>query len=483
MPEIDRSRDDFLYRQVTDLILENIETGALRPGDRLPSLRRMSDKVGVSVPTVRQAYIELERQRRIESRPKSGFYVRGLTTNRLVRPAPGLQPKQAPRRVACRTLMERVYDGIYDPDLVPLGIANPCMAHPAAKTLHRTMKRVMGRVEERALGYAPTLGEPRLRRQIAYRYLDTIGLSVDPETICVTNGGQEALLLALQTVARPGDVIAVESPTYHGLLELIDSLGMLAIEISTCPEDGVMLDAVRHTLDAHRVRTCLFSTTLSNPLGTGMPEANRRALVELLAERDVVLIEDDVYGDLRFDGIRPKPAQYYAQGGRVLTSGSFSKTAAPGYRIGWLLTGGYTEQIERLKRSYSCSSGLLQQLTLGEFIATGDYDRYLNALRPALKGNAERMNASVARHFPAETRLSRPVGGAVLWLELPDGVDSEVLFDNAIGAGISIAPGLIFAPCDRYRNCIRLSFGHPWSERIEAAIAWLGREVHRLATA
>lgn len=188
----------------------------------------------VSIPTVRQAYIELERQRRIESRPQSGFYVRALNSNELVRTAPRFRQSNKPLPVANRSLMERVNKGLHQPDFVPLGIANPCMAKPAAKGLHRAMKRVMARAEERSLGYAPTLGEPRLRRQIAFRYLDTIGSHVEPDNICITNGGQEALLLALQAVADKGDVIAVESPTYHGLLELIDSLGMLAIEVETC---------------------------------------------------------------------------------------------------------------------------------------------------------------------------------------------------------------------------------------------------------
>jgi DNA-binding transcriptional MocR family regulator len=481
MLAVDKNADDYLYRQVIDLIAENIDTGTLRPGDRLPSLRRMSKRIGVSIPTVRQAYIELERQRRVESRPQSGFYVRGCNINEIVRPAPRYRRSLKPVPVANRSLMDRVYEGINQPEFVPLGIANPSMAKSAAKSLHRVMKRVMARAEERSIGYSSTLGERGLRRQIAFRYLDTIGSNVDPDNICITNGGQEALLLALQAVANKGDVIAVESPTYHGLLELIDSLGMLAIEIETCPEEGITLSALRKTLDAHPVKACMFSTTLSNPLGVSMPDDMRQKLVEIIDERDIVLIEDDVYGDLLFDGHRPKPAEVYSRSGRVLTCGSFSKTAAPGYRIGWLLAGKYRDEIMRLKRSYSCSSGLLQQLTLAEFLASGDYDRYLKTLRPVLQQNAERTSALVAQHFPADTRTSKPVGGAVLWIELPANVNSEHLFDEASENGISIAPGLIFSPCTRYENFIRLSFGHPWSEEIEQSIAWLGRKVQQMA--
>lgn len=469
----------FLYRQVIDLISENIDTGTLRPGDRLPSLRKMSVAAGVSVPTVRQAYVELERQRRIESRPQSGFYVRHRATNALVLPAPS--SAGAPVCLECQPLMERVYDGINHPDLVPLGIANPCMAKPAAKALHRSMKRVMARAEERSLGYATTLGEPTLRRQIAYHYLDTTGAQMNPDRIVITNGGQEALLLALQAVASVGDVIAVETPTYHGLLELIDSLGMLAVEVETCPEEGVELPALGEMLEKHPVRACMFSTTLSNPLGVTMPDEKRRQLVELLRATDTVLIEDDVYGDLRFDGVRPVPAQFHDERARIITCGSFSKTAAPGYRIGWIVADHCLDEITRLKRAFSCSSGFLQQLTLADFLASGDYTRHMKALRPVLQRNSERMSAMIAEHFPAATRVSRPAGGSVLWLELPKIVSAEQLFDDAIEAGISITPGQIFTPSRRYGNFVRLSFGHPWGERTEWAMRWLGRQVTRLA--
>jgi DNA-binding transcriptional MocR family regulator len=276
-------------------------------------------------------------------------------------------------------------------------------------------------------------------------------------------------------------VIAVESPTYHGLLELIDSLGMLAIEVETCPEEGVTLSALEKTLDAHPVAACMFSPTLNNPLGVSMPEECRKGLARILESRDVVLIEDDVYGELRFDGERRNPVASFMKNGKVMTCGSFSKTVAPGYRIGWLNTGPYRSEVRRLKRSVSCSSGLLQQLTLADFMASGDYDRYLRTLRPVLKNNAERMSAAIAASFPEGTRLSDPQGGSVLWVELPPSVDSEKLFDDALAQGISIAPGHIFSPCSRYTNFIRLSYGHPWTDDIESSIRWLGGRVGELA--
>jgi DNA-binding transcriptional MocR family regulator len=476
MLAVDKSTDEFLYLQVVDLISDQVRNGTLRPGDRLPSLRGLSGKLAVSIPTVRQAYLELERQGRIEARPKSGYFVQAQRQNRLV----SIKCRNCrPMEVHCQNLIDRVYESIHQPGTLPLGIANPSMARPATKTLHRTMKRVMARAEERSLGYAPCYGEPGLQRQIAYRYLNQGG-SVDPREIIITNGGQEALTLALKSVASAGDVIAVESPCYYGMLELIESLGMLALEIETCPLEGVSLTALGSALESHDIAACMFSSALSNPLGCLSSDVYRERLVTLLEDRDIPLIEDDVYGELVFEEPRPKPAQFFSRKGLVLTCSSFSKTVAPGYRIGWLLPGNYTARAQKLKRALSCSSGLLQQMTLSEFLASGDYDRHLNRLVPVLKQNAERMIAAVEHSFPTETAISKPQGGSVIWLELPGEADSEALFDAAMDECISIVPGSIFSAGNRYRKFIRLSFGHPWSEELEAGVETLGRLVHQL---
>ena len=473
MIALDKTADEFLYLQVVDLITGQVDNGTLRPGDRLPSLRRLSRKLEVSIPTVRQAYLELERQGRIEARPKSGYFVHAKRLNPLV----SIQSRKCtPREVRCQNLIDRVYESIHKPGVLPLGIANPSMAGPATKTLHRAMKRIMARAETRSISYAPTYGEPGLCRQIAYRYLNQGG-SVDPHEILITNGGQEALTLALKSVAEPGDVIAVESPAYYGMLELIESLDMLALEIETCPIDGVGLNSLENALENHRVKACMFSSAINNPLGCMSSDEHRQQLVDLVEKFDIPLIEDDVYGELFFEGPHPKPAQFFSRKGLVLTVGSFSKTVAPGYRIGWLLPGQFGDHARKLKRAMSCSSGLLQQLTLAEFMASHDYDRHLNRLRPILKQNAERLAACVERHFPASTGISRPRGGSVLWLEMDAGINSEALFDAAMEHGISIVPGDIFSADSLYSNFIRLSFGHPWSEAIEDGVATLGHLV------
>lgn len=477
MLTIDKDTAEFLYEQVVGLINTQVLNGTLRPGDRLPSLRNLSERLEISIPTVRQGYLELERQGRIEARPKSGYFIKAKRQNRLV----SVKCKSSkPLIVHRKKLIDRVYDHLHQPKVLPLGIANPSMARPATKTIHRAMKRVMSRTDSRSLGYAPTYGEPGLRRLIAYRYLNQGG-SVDPGEVIITNGAQEALTLALQSIAQKGDIIAVESPTYYGQLELIESLGMMALEIETCPVDGVNLEALKHALNTHQVKACIFSSAVSNPLGFVSSDSHREALTHLLEDAGIPLIEDDVYGELVFDGRRPQPAQFFSRKGLVLTCSSFSKTAAPGFRTGWLLPGKFSDRCQQLKRAISCSSGLLQQLAISEFITSGDYDRHLNRLRPVLKQNSERMIASIETHFPTDTAISRPQGGSVVWLELAGKVDSEVFFDGAMEIGISIVPGRIFSASDRYRNFIRMSFGHPWSDELANGIEKLGHLAHQLA--
>ncbi|MEQ9502787.1 MAG: PLP-dependent aminotransferase family protein [Deltaproteobacteria bacterium] len=467
--------DAFLYQQVLETVRGRIESGALRVGDKLPSLRRLSSEMDVSVPTVRQAYVELEREGRVEARPKSGYFVTPTEARGLLRKH-GRQP--APTTVRCCSLIDEVYAGAARPGVVNLATANPSMACPATKTLHRAMKRVMSRAEERSLAYAPTVGDPALRRQIAFRYL-TQGGSIDPEQVIITNGAQEALSLALRAVAGPGDVIAVESPSYHGQLEMIEAFDMLALEIETCPEEGIELDALERAFKSHSVKACMFSSAINNPLGSRMSDAKRKALVELCERYGVPLIEDDVYGDLTFDGCRPHPAQLFAKKGLVVTCSSFSKTVAPGYRIGWLVADRYLAQLAAAKRAYSCSSGLLQQMTLTDFIGSGDYERYRLRLVAALKQNSMCGSAVVARSFPKNTRMSRPQGGSVLWIEVP-GVDSVELFRAALGEGVAIMPGTIFAAKNRYKNFIRVSFGYPWPE-LDRGLETLGAIATRLS--
>jgi DNA-binding transcriptional MocR family regulator len=475
MRVLDRTSSDFLYQQVVDFIDKQQELGALRPGDKLPSLRKLSKQFEISVPTVKQAYIELERQGRISARPQSGYYLKAQMARTLM-PRPSHWTGSSPVEVNNRSLIEQVYEAVHLPDSVALGISNPVCTHPPDKALARLMRSVLSKVSEKAVSYGPINGDPKLRMQLAFRYQEQ-GIAIDYNDIVITNGAQEALSIALQCVAKKGDVIAVESPCYFGLIELIESLEMKALEVYTCTEDGVDLVELEKTLEQHQVNVCLFSTAINNPLGSMMTDQRRKALVSLLEKYNIPLIEDDVYGDLYFEGTRPKPAQLYSNKGMVLTCSSFSKTAAPGYRIGWLVAGKYEEQAKRIKRAQSCSTSMLQQWTMTEYLLSGEYDRHLNVLRKKLVYNCERMRALVAEHFPSEVCISQPKGGSVLWVRCRSHVDTSQFFQQAISEGVSFAPGEVFSLSGKYKNYMRISYGVQWSDRVEQAIQSLGKIV------
>jgi DNA-binding transcriptional MocR family regulator len=477
MQLLDKSSTDFLYQQVIDYVEKQEKIGVFRAGDKLPSLRKLSKQLDISVPTVKQAYIELERQGAIYARPQSGYYFKAKEVRTLL-PMRDQWLHTSPAEIQCRSLIEQVHSAIHLPNTVALGLSNPVNAHPPDKSLSRLMKGVLSRVSEKAVSYGPVNGDAKLRLSIALRYQEQ-GVAVNHDDIIITNGAQEALSIALQCVASKGDVIVVESPSFFGLLELIESLGMKAIEVYTCTENGVCSKDLEKILKEHNVKACLFTTTVNNPLGSMMSNSERKKLVELLEQYNTPLIEDEVYSELYFTDEKPKPAEIYSKKGLVMTCSSFSKTAAPGYRIGWLLAGKYEEKAQRIKRSQSCSTAMLQQWTLTDYLTSGEYDKHLNILRKKLQYNSERMRALITKHFPAEVCISEPKGGGVLWVRCRSHVDTAKLFHEAIEQGVSFAPGTIFSASGKYNNFMRISFGVQWSDEVIEAISTLGKIVKK----
>lgn len=472
---LDKNSSAYLYQQVIDFIEHQQEIGALLPGDKLPSLRKLSRQFEISVPTVKQAYIELERQGRVCARPQSGYYLQAQQA-RTLKPRPATWSQCKPAEVKCRSLIEQVHAAVHLPNTVALGISNPVQAHPPDKTLARLMRSVLSKYADKAVSYGPVTGDAKLRMQLAFRYQEQ-GVDVNPDDIVITNGAQEALSIALQCVAKRGDIIAIESPCFFGIIELIETLGMQALEVYTCTEDGVGLEELSKAIEQHNVTACLFSTAINNPLGSMKTDAQRQSMVSLLEQHNIPLIEDDVYSELYFSEKKPRPAQLYSEKGLVMTCSSFSKTAAPGYRIGWLLPGKFEEQAKRIKRAQSCSTPMLQQWTLNEYIASGDYDRHLCVLRKNLVYNCERMRALVAEHFPPEVCISKPQGGSVLWIRCQSHVNTSVFFQQALDQGVSFAPGTVFSPSGKYGHYMRISFGVHWNESIEQAVQTLGQLV------
>jgi DNA-binding transcriptional MocR family regulator len=461
----------FLYEHLADELGQAIDRGALRAGDRLPSVRRLAQERSVSVSTVLEAYLQLENAGLIEVRPKSGHFVR----RRLAPTADPRTPRpcQKPSRVSVSDAYTSILTAMRDPELVPLGCATIDASYLPIAQLSRIITQVTREMVTVGARYETAPGLLTLRRQIARRAVEA-GVALGEDELCTTIGATEALSLALLAVARPGDVIAVESPAYFGVLQAIEGLNLRAIEIPAHPRTGLDVAAFEETIRQQRVAALVCTPTVSNPLGSIMPDDAREQLVRVARRADVPIIEDDVYGELVFDGSRPRPLRAFDDENVVLVS-SVSKTLAPGYRVGWIAGGRWHDRIVRLKYSHSLACPALLGMAVAEFLACGGYDRHLRRLRAAIAGNVERYREGILDAFPEGTRVSSPRGGFVLWVELPAGSDALALLEQALRRGIVVAPGPLFSARQRFGSYIRISAGTPWSERIAASIRTLGR--------
>ncbi len=461
-----------LYERVAEDLARLIEQGTFRAGDRVPSVRALSRQLQVSISTVLGAYQLLEDQGLIEPRPQSGYFVKPRFTSLPAEPVV-TRPDAAPTRVSTSELVMMVLRDTRNANLVQLGASVPDPDNLPIEKLNRSLSALTRLHRRRAASYELSPGSKPLRTQIAKRALLS-GCALTPDELIITSGAQEAVYLSLQTVCRPGDVVACESPIFYGILQAVERLGLSVVEIACHPREGMVLSQLRAALDKHPIKAVVTVSNFSNPLGSCMPSAAKAELVKMLESRDIPLIEDDLYGDLPHDGNRPEVARAFSRKGLVLLCSSFSKTIAPGYRLGWIAPGRFYAEIERLKFVTNIAASTLSQLAVSEFLADGGYDHYLRGVRRVYAQQVARMARAVADHFPAGTRVTRPSGGFVLWVELPRGTDSLQLYERARSDGMTIAPGPIFSARRRYRNFIRLNCAS-WTDQVEGAVVRLGK--------
>ncbi|MCM5682317.1 PLP-dependent aminotransferase family protein [Schlegelella sp. S2-27] len=467
-----------LYHRVACQVELAIESGALRPGDRLPSVRQLSQQHGVSMTTAMQAYRSLENRGIVQARPKSGYFVapRGPA---LPEPQFDLRMEGA-SFVSVDQVLHEFLLIVDDPLAAPSFHAAPAPSLLPEAKLQHLLASVNRRHPEYASRYHMS-GSMALRQEIARRAVSS-GVHLRPDEIVVTNGGMEAIYLALRSVAQAGDTIVLESPTYFHVLQTIESLGMKVIEIPSHPRDGLSLEALDFATQVPgAVKACVLLPNFPNPMGSLMPVENKRRLVQMMGERKITLIESDIYGDIYFGDQRPPVLKSFDATGDVILCSAFTKTVAPGYRVGWVAPGRHFLKTQALKFRTSVACPMLQQEVIAQFIRDGGYDHHLRRLRAALKTQAHQMVDAVARYFPPGCRLSLPQGGLMLWIELPRHVDSREVFALARLEHIGVAPGAAFSVTRRFDHFIRIQYGEPWSARIEESIRKLGQIVAKLA--
>ncbi len=271
--------EDTLYLQIARTLATSIRTGVLARGERLPSLRDLAAQHGVSLSTAVQAYRALEDMRLVETRPRSGFFVAARPPRPPVPEA--TQPPADSREVDIDALAAHTLRFAHEEGYISFGAAGPSDELFSVERIRRTVMRAAQRHRAVLCEYALGSGHETLRRAIA-RYALRLGCQLQPRDIVATNSCLESITLCLRAVTRPGDIVALESPTYFGFLEILQSLHLRALEIPTHPRDGLSLDALELALATQPVKALLISPTLSNPLGGSLPTPERKRLARMV---------------------------------------------------------------------------------------------------------------------------------------------------------------------------------------------------------
>lgn len=463
---------EHLYLEVSDRIEKLISKNALKVGDKLLSVRALSKEQGISLSTAFQAYYHLESKGLIEARPQSGYYVRYspqhmLSVPMVARPAEEVVP------VSIDDMISNVYKDLRSDKLLNFALGSPSFELLPAAKLNKSVLHALRSSKDSCLQYEHVQGNSDLRKQIAIQSFNWGG-AISEDDVVITAGCMEALSLSLKAITKAGDAVAIESPTYFAIFQVMESLGLKVVEIPTDPATGVDLDCLENAIAKFDIKACLFVCNFNNPMGSCLPEEKKKSLVTLLSKHDIPLIEDDIYGELYFGKTRPHTCKIYDKKGIVIQCGSFSKSLAPGYRIGWTIPGKFKEKVIRVKRMNNVSTNTLAQSAIAHFLANGRYELHLRHLRKALHTNCLRYTQAITTYFPEDTRVTRPQGGFALWLELGKKGDGYKIHKQALKLNIGIAPGQIFSSKGQFSNCFRISFGLPWGDRVDNGLKQLG---------
>lgn len=457
------------YTNIALFIEKQIRTGALKTGDRLPSVRKLSVEKNVSQGTVVKAYFELERRQLIASRPQSGFYV-SFAGRQNSQYAPGLTaPASAEGSVA------DIFYTVFNNRAKEINLSSSQIAAdllPISK-LNKELMIAIKNLQHGGVAYSSS-GNPKLKKQVARRSLSWGG-NLKPEDIIPTSGSMDALALCLSALLKPGDTIAVESPVNFGIINLAQMLGFRLLELPTNPATGIDIDAVRGAIKKESINLCLIMGNYSNPFGSGAPPEYQKELVGLLEQNGIPLIEDDVFGELYFERQVPTCCKTFDQSGNVLFCSSVSKILAGGYRVGWLAPGKYKDRIERARPYHAQTCNTITHEAVAGFMENNGYENYLKSIRQKLHIHSLQFQSAVRQYFPESIKVTQPDGGIHLWLELEQSKETIKLYNKAMVHRIGITPGRMYTMQNQFNNCFTLNFSLELNAKVEKALALLGK--------
>jgi len=468
---------EHLYIEVAERIEQLIEKKSLKVGDKLLSVRALSKEQGISLSTAFQAYYHLEGKGLIEARPQSGYYVKFSPNHSLEIPT-CCEPADEVMPVTVDEMISSVYKDLRSEEILSFSLGAPHVSLLPAAKLNKSVAHVLRHEKDHCLNYEHVQGNTLLRKQIA-RLSFNWGGALSEDDVVVTAGCMEAISLCLRAVTKPGDAVATESPTFYGIFQVMESLGLKVVEIPSDPQLGADIHYLEQAITRFKIKACVFVCNFNNPIGSCMPDDRKKKLVDMLAKKEIPLIEDDIYGELFFGKTRPKTCKTFDKKGLVLQCSSFSKSLTPGYRIGWAVPGRFKERVITLKRMNNIATNTLAQAAIAHFLQNGRYELHLRHLRKALHTQCLRYIQAISQYFPEDTKVSRPQGGFILWLEMGRKLDAYKLHKRALKHKIGLAPGHIFSTHGQFQHCFRLSFGLPWSSRVEEGLQTLAELVRK----
>lgn len=401
-----------LYEQLAQSIIEHIEQGYYLEGGKLPSIRNLSQSHEVSISTAQEEYRLLEDAGWAESRAKSGYYVLKPHTSNLRLPKV-TRPAQKPVEIAQWVDVLNLVNANNESNIIQLGRGSPDLSAPTLTPLIRIQSELNRQSPLNTLAYGNLKGHSELRKQIVRLMVDS-GCRLHQDGVITSAGCQEALS-CLRAVTQPGDVVVVDSPSFYGSMQAFKAQGLKVLEIPTHPETGMSLEALELALEQWPVKVIQLTPTCNSPLGYTIPVESKQRLLELATQYDIPIIEDDIYGDLAYQLPRPPSKKSFDVDGRVLSCSSFSKSLAPGFRVGCAAPGRYLNQVLHFKYVVTASTSTLPQLSIAEFIAQGGYERYIRKMRKQYQQSRDVMTGWVDRYLPEKRRISHPQGGFVLW--------------------------------------------------------------------
>jgi 2-aminoadipate transaminase len=469
-PELSQESEVPLYRQLFEQIANRIRSGGLPRGVRLPATRELAGLLGLNRTTVSAAYELLEAEGLIAGQVGRGSFVTG-------------EQAAAAGKVDWSAVLERSEtqpagpSGSFAKDVISFAMSRPSRELFPLDEFRASCQAVLARQD---LGDILQLGSPSGYEPLRRHLIEDArrqGLAGPGDDLIITNGCQQALDLLGRVLLRPGDTVAVEDPIYSGLKNLLTGLG---VQLAGIPmgAGGMDIAQLERVIERDHPRMVVVTSNFQNPTGETMPLASRRALLEVTRAAGVPVLENDTYGELRYQG-EPVPAikQLDEHGGAVLLR-SFSKVSFPGLRVGWAV--GPKPLMDRLRQAKEAAdlhTDQLSQAVLLEFVESGRLGAHRARM---LQAGAERLAATLEaceQYFPKGTRWTRPLGGMNLWVRLPEPLDAGELLPRAQKEGVAYLPGRFFAVSRIDPGALRLSFAGLEPERIRTGLAILGRIV------